>query len=45
VGAGAAGFAAILKERGRLRGRKVAAVLSGGNVDREVFAAALSAGR
>jgi threonine dehydratase len=44
-GAGAAGFAAILKERARLKGRKVAAVLSGGNVDRDVFAAALSAGR
>ena len=43
-GAGAAGFAAILKERGRLKGRKVAAVLSGGNVDRDVFAATLAQG-
>ena len=41
-GAGAAGFAAILKERGRLKGRKAAAVLSGGNVDRPLFAATLS---
>jgi threonine dehydratase len=40
-GAGAAGFAAILKERERLKGRKVAAVLSGGNIDRELFVAAL----
>ena len=37
-GAGAAPFAAIRKERARLKGRKVAAVLSGGNIDREVFA-------
>jgi threonine dehydratase len=41
-GAGAAPFAAIRKERARLAGRKVAAVLSGGNIDREVFADALS---
>ena len=40
-GAGAAGFAAIRKERSRLKGRKVAAVLSGGNIDRGLFAAAL----
>jgi threonine dehydratase len=40
-GAGAAGFAAILKERERVKGRKVAAVLSGGNIDRDVFAGAL----
>jgi threonine dehydratase len=40
-GAGAAAFAAILKERGRLKGRKVAAVLSGGNIDRPVFAGVL----
>jgi threonine dehydratase len=37
-GAGAAGLAAALQERARLAGRKVAVVLSGGNVDREVFA-------
>ncbi len=41
-GAGAAGFAAILKERERLKGRKVAAVLSGGNIDRPLFAAILT---
>jgi threonine dehydratase len=40
-GAGAAGFAAILKERDRLKGRKVAAVLSGGNIDRPLFASTL----
>ena len=41
-GAGAAPFAAIRKERVRLKGRKVAAVLSGGNIDREVFASVLA---
>ena len=41
-GAGAAGVAAMRKERARLAGRKVAAVLSGGNIDRDVFAAALA---
>lgn len=37
-GAGAAAIAAIARERGQLRDRRVAAVLSGANVDREVFA-------
>jgi threonine dehydratase len=41
-GAGAAPFAAIRKERAKLAGRKVAAVLSGGNIDREVFAGVLA---
>jgi Threonine dehydratase len=41
-GAGAAPFAAIRKERSRLKDRKVAAVLSGGNIDREVFASVLA---
>jgi len=41
-GAGAAAFAAMRKERSRLAGRKVAAVLSGGNIDREMFASALA---
>jgi len=41
-GAGAAPFAAIRKERARLAGRKVAAVLSGGNIDRDVFASVLA---
>jgi threonine dehydratase len=40
-GAGAAAFAALRKERGRLAGRKVAAILSGGNIDRRVFAEVL----
>jgi threonine dehydratase len=42
-GAGAAPVAAILKEKDRVRGRKVAAVLSGGNIDRAMFAGALAA--
>lgn len=43
-GAGAAAVAAIAKERERdqVKGKKVAAVLSGGNVDREVFAKVLA---
>ena len=41
-GSGAAAVAAIALERDRLKGRKVAAVLTGSNVDREVFADVLS---
>jgi threonine dehydratase len=41
-GAGAAAIAAIAKESSAVRGRNVAAVLSGGNVDRAVFAQVLS---
>ena len=41
-GAGAAPFAAIRKERVRLARRKVAAVLSGGNIDRQAFAEVLA---
>ena len=41
-GAGAAGFAAAMKEKEKLTGLKVATVLSGGNVDRELFAAVLA---
>lgn len=41
-GAGAAAVAAIAKERSQVSGRKVAAVLSGGNVDRAVFSKVLS---
>jgi threonine dehydratase len=41
-GAGAASVAAILKERDSLRGKRVAAVLSGGNVDRSMFAGVLA---
>ena len=40
-GSGAAGVAAILQERDGLRGKRVAAVLSGGNVDRAMFAEVL----
>jgi len=40
-GAGAAPLAAIRKERARLAGRKVAGVLSGGNIDRSLFAGVL----
>ena len=36
-GAGAAGLAAAMKERGRLVGRKVGLVLSGGNIDFDLF--------
>jgi threonine dehydratase len=36
-GAGAAPLAALLKDGPRARGKKVAVILSGGNVDREVF--------
>jgi len=40
-GAGAAALAAALQERGALAGRRAAVVLSGGNIDREDFAAVL----
>lgn len=42
-GAGAAGIAAVMQERDRIRGRRVGTVLTGGNVDREVFMGALGA--
>jgi threonine dehydratase len=41
-GAGAAPFAAIRQERARLAGRRVAALLSGGNIDRPLFAEVLA---
>jgi len=41
-GAGAAAFAALMQERERQRGRKVAVILTGGNVDRTVFAEVLA---
>jgi threonine dehydratase len=41
-GAGAAPLAAAFKERDRLAGRKAAVVLSGANVDRDVFARQLA---
>jgi threonine dehydratase len=37
-GAGASGLAAVLSERGRLRGKTVGFVLTGANVDANVFA-------
>lgn len=40
-GAGAAAFAALMLERDRHRGKRVAVILSGSNVDREVFARVL----
>lgn len=41
-GAGAAALAALLKERERMRGRRVAVIQSGGNVDAQAFAGVLS---
>jgi len=41
-GAGAAALAALLKERERVRGKRVGLVLSGGNIDREVLAEVLA---
>ena len=40
-GAGAVPLAALLKEKGRMAGRRVALVLSGGNADKDLFARAL----
>lgn len=40
-GAGAAGTAAAWQERSRNAGRKIAVIMSGGNVDRQVFARVL----
>lgn len=40
-GAGAAAVAGIAKDRDQVRGKKVAAVLSGGNVDRAIFSRVL----
>jgi len=40
-GAGAAGLAALRQEREAMKGKRVGLVLSGGNVDREVYAAIL----
>ena len=41
-GAGAAGLAAVVKEAGSLRGKRVAVIATGANVDREVFAKVLA---
>lgn len=40
-GAGAAALAAAVQEQPRIIGRKIAVILSGGNVDREIFSAVL----
>ena len=40
-GAGAAGLAALLEERQVMKGKRVALVLSGGNIDRDDYAAIL----
>lgn len=44
-GGGAAALAALLQEKDKMRGRKVAVVLSGGNVDSNVFSAVLQNAR
>jgi threonine dehydratase len=41
-GAGAAGLAALMQERDRMQGRRVAVVLSGGNIDTDVLCAVLA---
>jgi threonine dehydratase len=41
-GGGAASLAALLQERGAMRGRKVAIILSGGNVDSDVYSRVLT---
>jgi threonine dehydratase len=41
-GAGAAPLAALRQERERMAGKRVALILSGGNIDREVFAEVLA---
>ena len=41
-GAGAAALAAALQERGRLAGKRVAVIQSGGNIDRALFAQVLA---
>lgn len=43
-GAGAAGLAAAMQEKDKIAGLKVATVLSGGNVDRNLFASVLAQG-
>lgn len=43
-GAGAAPLAALLQERGRMAGKRVGLILSGGNIDRPVYLRALADG-
>jgi len=40
-GAGAAALAGLLQEQQRMKGKRVALILSGANVDRDVFARVL----
>ncbi|GAC1417856.1 MAG: threonine dehydratase [Candidatus Velthaea sp.] len=41
-GAGAAAFAALMHERERMSGKRVAVILCGGNIDRDIFARILA---
>jgi len=43
-GAGAAGLAALIQERGQQQGKKVAVILSGANIDRRLFVEVLGGG-
>ena len=43
-GAGAIALAALYRERERMKGKRVAVVLSGGNIDRELYTAILAQG-
>jgi threonine dehydratase len=43
-GAGAAALAALMQERGRLKGKRAGVILSGGNIDTPVFATILAGG-
>ena len=43
-GAGAASLAALLKEKDRMRGKRVGVILSGGNIDMPMFAEVLRGG-
>jgi threonine dehydratase len=43
-GAGAAAFAALMRERGRLAGKRAAVIVSGQNIDRPWMATVLSGG-
>jgi threonine dehydratase len=43
-GAGAAAFAALIKERARMQGRRVGVILTGGNIDRAWMKTLLAGG-
>ena len=43
-GAGAAAFTALMQERGRMKGKRVGVILSGGNVDADGFREVLAGG-